>query len=204
MDRVRLASPAGSPVPLYLAARGPHVLRAAGETADGVILGNLVTPEVVRAAMAEVRRGAEAAGRDPATIAAAGWSSCIVTDDPVPVREMMRPTAGHMVATSPDFALAALGLDPGAVATVRTAYWEGGAAAAARHVTQPMLDGLTLIDTPRNLVARLRALREAGIREFTVLMPAAGAEGSHAVPAFDQRGNLERFAAEVAPHLAGS
>ncbi len=202
MDRVRLATPAGTAVPLYLAARGPHVLRAAGEVADGVILGNLVTPEVIGLAMAEVRRGAKAVGRDIATIVAVGWGTCIVTDDPAPVREMLRPTAGHMVATSPDFALAALRLDPGAVAAVRAAYRDGGAAATAPTVIPAMLDGLTLIDTPRNLAARLRALGEAGVSEFTVLMPAAGAEGSHAVPAFDHRKNLERFATEVAPHLA--
>ena len=201
MDRVRLTVAPGPLVPLYLAARGRQVLRAAGQAADGVILGNLVTPEVIHLALAEVRRGAEAAGRDAATIMAVGWGTCIVTNDPAPVRNMMRPTAGHMAATSPDCVLTALGLDPGAVANVRGAYREGGAAATEPYVTQPMVDGLTLIDTPRNLVARLRALAEAGIREFSVLMPAAGAEGSHAVPAFDHRKNLERFATEVAPHL---
>ena len=166
-----------------------------------MILGNLVTPEVIRLAMAEVRQGTEAAGRDPGAIVVAGWATCIVADDPAPIREMMRATAGHMVATSPEFAIEALGVDRGAVETLRAAYRAGGPAATAPHVTPQMVDGLTLIDTPANLAARLRALGRAGISEFTVLMPAAGAEGSHAVATFDHRKNLERFAAEVAPQL---
>ncbi len=43
--------------------------------------------------------------------------------------------------------------------------------------------------TPRALAQRVN------------LMPAPGAGGSHGLAAFDQRKNLERFAAEVAPHL---
>ena len=204
MDRVRLAMPAGSPVPLYLAARGRQVLRAAGEAADGVILGNLMTPEVVRLAMNEVRGGAESAARDPATIRSVGWGTCIVTDDPPAARGLMRATVGHMVATSPDFALEAFRLDPGAVEGIRAAYRTGGPAITAPQVTPQMVEALTLIDTPPNLVARLRALGQAGTSEFTVLMPAAGAEGSHTVVAFDHRKNLERFATEVAPQIAKS
>jgi 5,10-methylenetetrahydromethanopterin reductase len=201
MEGARLPFPAGPPVPLYLAARGRRVLRAAGEAADGVILGNFVTPEVVRRAMAEVRQGSEVAGRDPAALTAVGWAVCIVTDDPGPAREMLRASAGHMIATTPGFALEALGMDAGAVAAVCGAYRAGGAAATVPHVTPEMVDQVTLIGPPRTLVARLGALRDAGIAEFTVLMPAAGAGGSHGVASFDHRKNLERFAAEVAPHL---
>jgi 5,10-methylenetetrahydromethanopterin reductase len=202
MDGVRLQFPAGPPVPLYLAARGGQVLRAAGAAADGVILGNLLEPAVLRLASAEVRRGAEAAGRDPAAVAAVGWATCIVADDPVPAREMLRASAGHSIANSPAPLLDALGLEAGAVAAIRAAYAAGGPAATLPHVTAAMVDRFNLVDTPGNLAARLRRLREWGIGEFTVLMPAAGASGSHAVPAFDHRKNLERFAAEVAPYVS--
>jgi hypothetical protein len=70
------------------------------------------------------------------------------------------------------------------------------------HVTREMVDRFNLVDTPASLVTRLHVLRTAGVEDFTVLMPAAGAAGSHGVSAFDHRKNLERFATEVAPHLA--
>lgn len=202
MDGVRLQFPAGSPVSLYLAARGRQVLRTAGEVADGVILGNLLTPEILRFALADVQQGAKVAGRDFGAIALVGWATCIVTDEPGPAREMLRGSVGHSIANSPDVVLDLLGFERGAVATVRAAYEAGGPAATVPHVTTDMVDLFNLVDTPQNLVGRLRVLQAAGIQEFTVLMPAAGAGGSHGVAAFDHRKNLELFATEVAPHLA--
>ncbi len=56
------------PVPLWLSAEGPRMLDLAGRIADGVIVGNGITPEVITDSIARVRAGAEAAGRDPADI----------------------------------------------------------------------------------------------------------------------------------------
>ncbi len=53
------------PVPLWLSAEGPRMLDLAGRIADGVIVGNGITPEVIQDSIARVRAGAEAAGRDP-------------------------------------------------------------------------------------------------------------------------------------------
>ena len=50
-------------VPIYLAASGPKMLQLAGEVADGVIINTGVTPEIVRDSIAQVRLGAERAGR---------------------------------------------------------------------------------------------------------------------------------------------
>ena len=202
VEGVRLQFPLGPPVPLYLAARGRQVLRVAGEIADGVILGNLLIPDILRYALDDVRQGAAASGRNPKGIALVGWATCIVTDDPAAARETLRASVGHSIANSPDAFLNVLGLAPAAVNAVRTAYRSGGPAATIPHVTPDMVDCFNLVDTPANLVSRLRILQAAGIQEFTVLMPAAGAGGSHGVAVFDHRKNLERFAVEVAPHLA--
>jgi 5,10-methylenetetrahydromethanopterin reductase len=51
------------PVPLWLAAEGPRMLDLAGRVADGVIMGNGVSEEVVRDNIDRVERGAKAAGR---------------------------------------------------------------------------------------------------------------------------------------------
>ena len=50
-------------VPIYLAASGPKMLQLAGEVADGVIINTGVTPDIVRDSIAQVRLGAERAGR---------------------------------------------------------------------------------------------------------------------------------------------
>jgi 5,10-methylenetetrahydromethanopterin reductase len=56
------------PVPLYLAAEGPRMLRLAGRIADGVFVANGLTPEVVHDTIRLVAEGATEAGRDPAVI----------------------------------------------------------------------------------------------------------------------------------------
>ena len=50
-------------IPIYLAASGPRMLHLAGEIADGVIINTGLTPDIVRDSIAQVRAGAQAAGR---------------------------------------------------------------------------------------------------------------------------------------------
>ncbi len=67
VDGFRLVRPPAAPVPIYVAALRPGMLRVAGEVGDGVILNWLSAadvPGVVRV----VREAAAAAGRDPASI----------------------------------------------------------------------------------------------------------------------------------------
>lgn len=52
-------------VPLWLAAEGPRMLALAGEIADGVLMGNGLTEDVVRDNLRRVSDAAVAAGRDP-------------------------------------------------------------------------------------------------------------------------------------------
>jgi 5,10-methylenetetrahydromethanopterin reductase len=56
---------ADRPVPVFMAAEGPRKLRLAGAIADGVIVSNGVTREVVRDTIRLVAEGARSAGRSP-------------------------------------------------------------------------------------------------------------------------------------------
>jgi probable F420-dependent oxidoreductase len=64
MDGFRLSRPPARPVPIYVAALRPGMLRVAGEVGDGVVL-NWLSPEDVPRCVAVVREAAKAAGRDP-------------------------------------------------------------------------------------------------------------------------------------------
>ncbi|MCI0549310.1 MAG: LLM class F420-dependent oxidoreductase [Candidatus Rokubacteria bacterium] len=67
VDGFRLSRPPAHPVPIYIAALRPGMLRVAGEVGDGVIL-NWLSAEDVPRSVAVVREAAVAAGRDPAAI----------------------------------------------------------------------------------------------------------------------------------------
>ena len=68
------------PVPLFVGALGPQMLRLTGELADGVTL-NWCTPEQVSWSRKQVAEGAEAAGRDPAAVTIGQYVRVCVDDD---------------------------------------------------------------------------------------------------------------------------
>jgi alkanesulfonate monooxygenase SsuD/methylene tetrahydromethanopterin reductase-like flavin-dependent oxidoreductase (luciferase family) len=68
------------PVPLYVGALGPQMLRLAGEASDGAAL-NWCTPETVAWSRERCAEGARKAGRDPAEIAMVEYIRICVDDD---------------------------------------------------------------------------------------------------------------------------
>ena len=75
-----LSLPKDKPVPIYIAALNPPMLRLAGELADGVLF-NYSPPEAIGSMIAEVQNGARKANRDPDMIDFAMYVRCCVTDD---------------------------------------------------------------------------------------------------------------------------
>ena len=78
--RHSLRTTAPRPPRIYLAALNPPMLRLAGEVADGVLL-NYSPPEVMAEKIAEVRAGAEKAGRNPNDVDISIYLRMCVTDD---------------------------------------------------------------------------------------------------------------------------
>ncbi len=67
VDGFRLQHPPVPHIPVFIGAFKPRMLRLAGAIADGVIL-SLFPPDQLAPLIAEVRAGAEEAGRDPGSI----------------------------------------------------------------------------------------------------------------------------------------
>jgi len=83
------------PLPIYLAALNPAMLRLAGEIADGVLF-NYSPAEALGPMIAEVHKGAEAAGRDPHSLDYAMYVRCCVTDDvPTAVQAYRRELSSY-------------------------------------------------------------------------------------------------------------
>lgn len=85
-ERIRFGDTASrlrhaQPVPVWIAAGGPRTLQMAGAIADGVIIRVGTHPDNIGRALTEVRQGAEAAGRDPATVKIATVFHTVMDDD---------------------------------------------------------------------------------------------------------------------------
>ena len=69
----RLAFKPSAPIPIYVAAIGPDMLRLAGRVGDGVVLSAGLSTDSVRQSIAVSAEGASKAGRDMATFRRAGY-----------------------------------------------------------------------------------------------------------------------------------
>lgn len=86
------------PVPLYLGALGPQMLRLAGEASDGASL-NWCTPEQIAWSREEIEKGARRAGRNPSEVRVAEYIRICVDDDVNAARiGLARATLGYALA----------------------------------------------------------------------------------------------------------
>jgi 5,10-methylenetetrahydromethanopterin reductase len=77
-------------VPVEVAATGRRVIAAAARRADRICLAVGADPEHLGAALAHARAAAQAAGRDPSTIAYGAFVNCVVNDDVAVARDACR------------------------------------------------------------------------------------------------------------------
>jgi probable F420-dependent oxidoreductase len=87
------------PVPIYLGSLNPASLRLCGEIGDGLCI-NQFAPEHVPTMLAEVRAGAEAAGRElPDDFPVVARLFCAITDDVAGVKGLLRQVFAPYAAT---------------------------------------------------------------------------------------------------------
>jgi alkanesulfonate monooxygenase SsuD/methylene tetrahydromethanopterin reductase-like flavin-dependent oxidoreductase (luciferase family) len=92
---LRLSTP---PVPVYLGALGPGMLRLAGECADGVLL-NWATPQAIAWSAERVAEGAARAGRAPSQVPITMYIRVCVDQDEQTARESFaREVLGYAMA----------------------------------------------------------------------------------------------------------
>jgi probable F420-dependent oxidoreductase len=179
-DRFTLTAPAVGPVRLFVGALGPRMLRLAGAVGDGVCL-NLMPPEVVPRQIAEIRRGAEQAGRDlPAHFRVMARLHTVVTDDMDGGRGLVRAGFGPYFAQPVYNRFLAWTGHPVAADAVAAAFAAGDRAGLAAALTDEIVDGVALVGPPDRLRERLGDYADAGIdvAALNVLgAPAAVLEG---------------------------
>src|SRR5664279_5193790 len=81
-------------IPVMLVALGERTLEFAGRIADGVVLHTFFTDETLARSVAAVRRGAEQAGRDPASVRV--WSVLATVGDHLSHEAQLRKTVGRL------------------------------------------------------------------------------------------------------------
>jgi 5,10-methylenetetrahydromethanopterin reductase len=90
LSGARLAFAPSAPIPIYIAAIGPDMLRLAGRIGDGVVLSAGLSTDAVRRSIASCAEGARKEGRDPAALRRAGYVFFGAFRDAKEARDAMR------------------------------------------------------------------------------------------------------------------
>jgi len=172
-----LESVPARPVPVYVAALRGGMLRLAGRVGDGVLL-NWATPERAAASGAAAREAAVAAGRDPASVTVACFIRACVTDEAERAREILRRLIAVYAALP---AYARLFEESGFAREVRAAAGAPGVEAAARAISDRMVDALGVVGTAAQVRAGVDRYRRAGV-DLPIVYPFPAETGPEADP----------------------
>ena len=159
----RLSRPVPGPVPMYLAALRGRMLRLAGEAADGVII-NWLAAEDVPTVLAEVRAGAERAGRDPAAIDVVCRVFVCVSEDGEAARQIARRYIAAYL-TVPVYAAFHEWLGRGAMLRPMQEAWAAGdRRGALAAIPDEVVDAVFIAGDPARCRARIQAYVDAGVQ----------------------------------------
>jgi alkanesulfonate monooxygenase SsuD/methylene tetrahydromethanopterin reductase-like flavin-dependent oxidoreductase (luciferase family) len=172
--RLTMPRTAKRPPRIYLGALNAPMLRLAGEIADGVLM-NYSPPEAIPPMVAEIRRGAEKAGRNPADIDVAIYARmCITEEEDKAVEAFKRELASYAFVDAYNKMFARYGLAE-EFAEVRRLWGEGKRDQAPGAISEASARKIAVFGPAaagRDFVARFRA---AGVTHPVVFPIGPGA-----------------------------
>jgi 5,10-methylenetetrahydromethanopterin reductase len=186
-------------VPVYIASNGPMGLALAGEIAEGAVMQSPVAPALVDWFLAQVRRGAQRAGRNLSTVDVAARINLCLDQHASVARDVMRPTIVRTLAAQyPHYrTFATAGLDVPTrlhelLGSLGYTHDPAMLAPAAALVPDTFVDAITLAGTVDDVSERVVRMVQHGIRHLMIYPIAPD-------------GNVERlitdFAQEVMPRV---
>jgi len=173
LENVHLETkPIQTNLPIYLAAIGPKALRLAGAIADGVLLNAYTPAGYVRYAVAEIRKAALEAGRDPDSIDIACMLVVRLTDDPGSIWPSLKQRIVRLLEERHvgEILLEKGGFDPSILEPLRAAAQKSGGQGAIDLVSDEMVDSFYLVGGASRCKERIAEYREAGV-ELPMLLP---------------------------------
>jgi probable F420-dependent oxidoreductase len=191
----RLTWANGGVPPVWVAGYGPKVLDLAGRIADGVIL-QFADPDLIEWCVSFVKKGAEAAGRDPRKIEIMAAAPVWVSDDVKVGRERVRwfpaLVSNHVVDLVSRYkpeelppALTSYIRDKGHYDYLHHCEVDSS---NAHFVSDEVTDRFCLLGPAEAHIEKLRALARAGVTQFNIYLMCG-----------DEEDTLEKYKTEVLP-----
>jgi 5,10-methylenetetrahydromethanopterin reductase len=160
------------PLPVYVGAQGPHMLRMAAKHADGVLY-NAAHPRDVAWATERVREGLSERPPDGGPFDFTVQASVSVAEEASAARETARQAAAVIAGGAAPPVLERHGIDPDLADEIGDLVSAGEFRAAFGTVSDPMIDAFCVAGTPADVAERLGTIREEadGVVAATPLGP---------------------------------
>jgi probable F420-dependent oxidoreductase len=191
----RLTWADGGVPPVWIAGYGPKVLEMAGRVADGVIL-QFADPDLIAWCVSFVKKGAQAAGRDPSKIEIMAAAPVWVSNDLKVARDHVRwfpaLVSNHVVDLVSRY-------KPEDLPPALTSYIRGRGqydylhhcevdSSNADFVSDEVTDRFCLVGPVEAHIAKLHALASAGVTQFNIYLMCG-----------DEEDTLEKYKEKVLP-----
>jgi 5,10-methylenetetrahydromethanopterin reductase len=187
---------------LYIASRGPQILKLAGAIADGVLIGSFATPPGIAYAREHILPGLKTSNRNWSDIRLCSWIYLSLLEreaDPVP-EGIKRGVSFAFWSSRKALSAMVDELAPDASDAFRQFIREAPhewsppiMEELRRLMPRGVIDSLALVGTAPQVVARLKALAAAGVQEI-VIWPFPRARQ-------DMDGFMQELARDVLPHV---
>jgi probable F420-dependent oxidoreductase len=191
---------ASGDLPAWIAGYGPKALRLTGKIADGVIL-QFADPHLISWCLGFVREGAEAAGRDPASIQVMAAAPVWVSDDLGAARERVRwfpaLVSNHVMDLIAHYDQSKLPPELTSFVNDRTGYdyhhhAEVGSENAS-FVSDEVVDRFCIVGPVNEHKRRLRELADLGVNQFNIYLMNG-----------DEEDTLDVYGREIMPDFAAT
>jgi probable F420-dependent oxidoreductase len=175
VSRFRAETGPAGPTPVYVGALGPRMLRMAGEIADGVCL-NLMPAAAVPRQLAEIRAGAEEAGRAlPDGFGVLARFHVVPCDDPAEGRAFVRAAFGPYYAQPVYNRFLAWCGYPEEASEIAAGFASGDRDRVARALHDDLVDAIAPVGSPARIRSALEPFADAGIRTAALSLNAPSA-----------------------------
>ena len=161
----RLAFKPSAPIPIYIAAIGPDMLRLAGRIGDGVVLSAGLSTDSVRRSIAACTEGAGKEGRDLSQFRRAGYLFFGVSHDAKEAIDAVRQKLAFVMRNKflgANIKASGIAVDQEAIIA---AIARRDIAGAAALVPDEAVEAFGIAGTPQRCSKRLRDFIDAGINE---------------------------------------
>jgi 5,10-methylenetetrahydromethanopterin reductase len=167
-------------VPIVIAASAPRMTRTAARIADGVIVHQGLSDDLLARALGWVGEGAASAGRDAAELEVSCWVPYSMASDPLLARDRVRArVAGGLMQANPDWFT---GAERDAVVRLQQSYQVGDHASANPHhaalVPDSLVDRYAVAGTPDEVGAQLTRLLDRPAIDRVIINPQVTGPGA--------------------------